>query len=73
MFSHKILSTAGQLNRVSNMLGISPSDIVSEDKASLSTEAEDDKKDGTSTNLYQDENDDWDDIYYDDWFSEDSV
>lgn len=59
---------AGQLNRVSDMLGISPSDIVAENKGHSSEvdegNGEDDKYDG---------NDDSDELYYDDWFSEDSV
>ena len=63
---------AGQLNRVSDMLGISPTDMVQEDKKGASSEA-----DGGSdnNNLYQEKDgkDDWDDLYYDDWFSEDSV
>jgi len=54
---------AGQLNRVSEMLGISPSDVVSE----LATDTENYKP-------FQDyDGKDWDDLYYDDWFSEDSV
>ncbi|KAL7533062.1 hypothetical protein ACHAWF_004323 [Thalassiosira exigua] len=63
---------AGQLNRVSNMLGISPTDIVSEDKSSLSDSDADDKSDNTNPFGEYDGND-WDDLYYDDWFSEDSV
>ena len=50
------------------MLGISPSDIVAENKGHSSEvdegNGEDDKYDG---------NDDSDELYYDDWFSEDSV
>lgn len=59
---------AGQLNRVSDMLGISPSDIVSEENAVASSEVDDicDNR-----NLYGEDN--WDGLYYDDWFSEDSV
>lgn len=61
---------AGQLNRVSDMLGISPSDIVSDDK----TASLDPDNKGESDNPFK-ENDgnDWDDFYYDDWFNEDSV
>ncbi|KAL3816551.1 hypothetical protein ACHAXA_011850 [Cyclostephanos tholiformis] len=54
---------AGQLNRVSEILGISPSDMVSE----LRSNTDDYKP-------FQDyDGKDWDDLYYDDWFSEDSV
>jgi len=50
------------------MLGISPTDIVLEDKGASS------EADGSSdnNNLYQGK-DDWNDLCYDDWFSEDSV
>lgn len=59
---------AGQLNRVSDMLGISPTDIVAEDEAASSETSDDnDKKTG------EHDGNDWDDLYYDDWFSEDSV
>jgi len=61
---------AGQLNRVSDMLGISPSDMVSEDKAA-SSETDDDDDNGNQNGEY--DGNDWDDLYYDDWFSEDSV
>jgi hypothetical protein len=54
---------AGQLNRVSEILGISPSDMVSD----LRSDTDDYKP-------FQDyDGKDWDDLYYDDWFSEDSV
>ena len=54
---------AGQLNRVSEMLGISPSNMVSE----LTSDTD-------SYNPFQDyDGKDWDDLYYDDWISEDSV
>ena len=70
---------AGQLNRVSDMLGISPSDIVAEgDLVSLEEDTGEtgvDEKDDSNNN---DDNspreyNDWDDLYYDDWSSEDSV
>ena len=59
---------AGQLNRVSEMLGISPSDMVSSERTF-------DTSDTTDTYKPYQEYDgkDWDDLYYDDWFSEDSV
>ena len=64
---------SGQLNRVSDMLGISPSDIVSEDK-SASVEKDGDSSDNDDGSPYRDyDGNDWDDLYYDDWFSEDSV
>lgn len=51
----------GQLNRVSEMLGISPSDMVSSERTD-------------AYKPYQEyDGKDWDDLYYDDWFSEDSV
>mmetsp|Transcript_22190 Transcript_22190/g.46805 ORF Transcript_22190/g.46805 Transcript_22190/m.46805 type:complete len:790 (+) Transcript_22190:100-2469(+) len=61
---------AGQLNRVSDMLGISPSDIVAEEKGS-SLEDNNDNDDDKPYREY--DGNDWDDLYYDDWFSEDSV
>mmetsp|Transcript_22142 Transcript_22142/g.53653 ORF Transcript_22142/g.53653 Transcript_22142/m.53653 type:complete len:794 (-) Transcript_22142:1127-3508(-) len=61
---------SGQLNRVSDMLGISPSDIVTEDKAA-SSETNDSDDDNNPNREY--DGNDWDDLYYDDWFSEDSV
>jgi hypothetical protein len=59
---------AGQLNRVSEMLGITPSDMVSSERTF-------DTSDTTDTYKPYQEYDgkDWDDLYYDDWFSEDSV
>eukprot|EP00569_Conticribra_weissflogii_P002124 CAMPEP_0171345436 /NCGR_PEP_ID=MMETSP0878-20121228/21569_1 /TAXON_ID=67004 /ORGANISM="Thalassiosira weissflogii, Strain CCMP1336" /LENGTH=856 /DNA_ID=CAMNT_0011848839 /DNA_START=45 /DNA_END=2615 /DNA_ORIENTATION=+ len=61
---------AGQLNRVSDMLGISPASIAESVGGSSSL----DKKD-TDTAEASDRNkgNDWDDFYYDDWFNEDSV
>lgn len=56
---------AGQLNRVSEMLGISPSDMVSERKSDIDTD--------TYKPFQEYDGKDWDDLYYDDWFSEDSV
>lgn len=70
---------AGQLNRVSDMLGISPSDIVAEgDLVSLEEETGEtgvDEKDDSNDNGDNSprEYNDWDDLYYDDWSSEDSV
>lgn len=67
---------AGQLNRVSDMLGISPSDIVSGDMATGDiASAEKEEDDGNNKPYYGDFDgtDDWDDFYYDDWFNEDSV
>lgn len=61
---------SGQLNRVSDMLGISPSDIVSEDKSSSLEKKEDDDDDKPFKEY---DGNDWDDLFYDDWFSEDSV
>lgn len=54
---------AGQLNRVSEMLGISPSDMVSDFTSDIDSYKPFQEYDGK----------DWDDLYYDDWFSEDSV
>ena len=58
---------AGQLNRVADMLGILPTDIVAEDKSVFL------ESDGNSDsdNPYDGKN--WDDLYYDDWFNEDSL
>ncbi|KAL7532379.1 hypothetical protein ACHAXR_005688, partial [Thalassiosira sp. AJA248-18] len=61
---------SGQLNQVSDMLGISPSDIVPEDKAA--PPEEDGSSDVDNPGGEYDGND-WDDLYYDDWLSEDSV
>ncbi len=58
---------AGQLNRVADMLGILPSDIVTEDKSVFME---------TDVNIDSDRPNDgknWDDLYYDDWFNEDSL
>ena len=68
---------AGQLNRVSDMLGIAPADIVegddtivySTDDADNGGKEDDDDSNKNSPREYND----WDDLYYDDWFSEDSV
>ena len=79
---------SGQLNRVSDMLGISPTDIVAEDKTASS--AEDTTEVDTWVSFQEETNDsgkdkddnspqqynDWDDLYFfddDDWFNEDSV
>jgi len=58
---------AGQLNRVADMLGILPTDIVTEDKSVFLD------SDGNidSDKPYEGKN--WDDLYYDDWFNEDSL
>ncbi|KAL7498415.1 hypothetical protein ACHAWT_007352 [Skeletonema menzelii] len=53
---------SGQLNRVSEMLGITPSDESLEDGKGSS------ESDGNNLS-----SDDWDDLYYDDWNTEDSV
>jgi hypothetical protein len=57
---------AGQLNRVSQMLGITPSLTESLD--------DDDKKSSTSSDDNKNfRSDEWDDLFYDDWNNEDSV
>jgi hypothetical protein len=57
---------AGQLNRVADMLGILPSDIVNEDKSVfLGNDGNDNEK------PYEGKN--WDDLFYDDWLNEDSL
>ena len=61
---------AGQLNRVSDMLGISPFDIVPEDKTA---NTDDSSEENTNNDDKPYDGNDWDDLYYDDWFSEDSV
>ncbi|KAL7517289.1 hypothetical protein ACHAWX_002220 [Stephanocyclus meneghinianus] len=66
---------AGQLTRVSEMLGISPTSIA-ESVGVTGSEFSDDgdgklpKKKNSSDAK---EVNDWDDLYYDDWFNEDSV
>ena len=68
---------AGQLNRVSDMLGIARADIVegddtivySTDDADNGGKEDDDDSNKNSPREYND----CDDLYYDDWFSEDSV
>ncbi|KAL7478356.1 hypothetical protein ACHAW6_004125 [Cyclotella cf. meneghiniana] len=66
---------AGQLTRVSEMLGISPTSIA-ESVGVTGSEFSDDgdeklpKKKNSSDAR---EINDWDDLYYDDWFNEDSV
>ena len=55
---------AGQLNRVSEMLGITPSLHESlEDTKDSSSDSDDNKL----------SSDEWDDLFYDDWNNEDSV
>ena len=66
---------AGQLTRVSEMLGISPTSIaeavgVSGLETSDNGDEELDAKKNSSDPV---EINDWDDLYYDDWFNEDSV
>ena len=57
---------AGQLNRVSDMLGITPALTESLD--------DDDKKSSTSSDDNKNfRSDEWDDLFYDDWNNEDSV
>jgi hypothetical protein len=62
---------AGQLTRVSEMLGISPNSIAESIgmPSSDSSEEDRDRKNKSDTNDISD----WDDLYYDDWFNEDSV
>jgi len=62
---------AGQLTRVSEMLGIPPNSIAESIGVPSSDDADDDseKKD----RLDADETKDWDDLWYDDWLNEDSV
>ncbi len=65
---------AGQLEQVSDMLEISLEDIVVSDggkgsTASLSNAEENGNGEESEDDPYRD----WDDLYYDDWFSEDSV
>lgn len=59
---------AGQLTRVSEMLGISPNSIAESMGMPSSDSSEEDKKDSDTNDIS-----DWDDLYYDDWFNEDSV
>ena len=69
---------SGQLNRVSDMLGISPSEIVVSEDKTASSESDDKSKD-EKDNPHKEfdgsdwDGSDWDDLYYDDWHSEDSV
>jgi len=56
---------SGQLNRVSEMLGITPSVDESLEDGKGSSEGNNDGNNLSS--------DDWDDLYYDDWNTEDSV
>lgn len=58
---------AGQLNRVAGMLGILPTDIVAEDKSVVL------ESDGISDSDKPYNGKKWDDLYYDDWFNEDSL
>lgn len=67
---------AGQLNRVSDMLGISPSDIIVSDDSGMKAASSEEANNGDDTSDDDDspyDGNDWDDLYYDDWFSEDSV
>ncbi|KAL7513956.1 hypothetical protein ACHAXN_011198 [Cyclotella atomus] len=59
---------AGQLTRVSEMLGISPNSIAESMGMPSSDSSEEDKNDSDTNDIS-----DWDDLYYDDWFNEDSV
>lgn len=61
---------AGQLTRVSEMLGISPNSIAESIGVPSSDSSDDLDKNDSDTS---DDSNDWDDIYYDDWFNEDSV
>ena len=58
---------AGQLNRVADMLGILPTDIVTEDKSVFL------ETDGNMDSDRPSDGKNWDDLYYDDWFNEDSL
>ena len=61
---------AGQLTRVSEMLGISPNSIAESIGVPSADASEDDeKKNSSDTNQL----DDWGDFFYDDWLNEDSV
>lgn len=71
---------AGQLNRVSEMLGISPTSVAEavsgsslgttdDEEGSLGSGGTGENKDSSGN----EERNDWDDFYYDDWFNEDSV
>jgi hypothetical protein len=66
---------AGQLTRVSEMLGISPTSIAESVGVAGSeiSDNEDGKLDKRKNPADTREIDDWDDLYYDDWFNEDSV
>lgn len=55
---------AGQLNRVSDLLGLTPS---------LTESVDDDKKSSSSEDNKNFSSDEWDDLFYDDWNNEDSV
>lgn len=61
---------AGQLTRVSEMLGISPNSIAESIGVPSSDASEDDDKRNSSDT---DQLDDWDEFFYDDWLNEDSV
>lgn len=61
---------AGQLTRVSEMLGISPNSIA--ESIGVPSSDSSDELDNNASDTSDDPND-WDDIYYDDWFNEDSV
>jgi hypothetical protein len=61
---------AGQLTRVSEMLGISPNSIAESIGVPGSDSSEGgEKKKSLDTN----DGSDWDDFFYDDWLNEDSV
>lgn len=70
---------AGQLNRVGDMLGISEDDMRSMTQSGLesSGDSAEGGKDGNSTSLGNSlsewNGNDWDNLFYDDWFNEDSV
>ncbi|KAL9187761.1 hypothetical protein ACHAXT_006139 [Thalassiosira profunda] len=61
---------AGQLNRVSDMLGIEPTDILAEDTSSSSVKED---KDSDDKPFKEYDGNDWDDLFYDDWLNEDSL
>ena len=70
---------AGQLNRVGDMLGISEDDMRSMTQSGLEilSDSTGGGKDGNSTSSGDSPSEwngnDWDTLFYDDWFNEDSV
>eukprot|EP01082_Thalassiosira_pseudonana_P002728 g3526.t1 g3526 contig12:2251281-2253781(-) len=65
---------AGQLNRVSEMLGIPPTSLAESVGGNTLGVSEDDEGSLDKKNPTEGKDpNDWDDLYYDDWFNEDSV